>query len=187
MGFDVVEGRKTHGAQGGRVYGAPVILNTNSSSATRDDRFVYFVNQKGEIMPAPDSRVTAQQCGLDPAKWRRFEAQGAKEIEKISLMLSKQMFEKKKNMKVQQHLRERFTLEQLKFRCKLRAAQGFSLNDAELNKKILARAERAENALYDCIASEFDPNHRNTALAIEVKPQSTSKLAHINQKRMGIA
>ena len=187
MGFDVVERRKTHGAQGGGIVGSPVILNLNSSSSSRDNVFAYFVNQKGEIMPAPDSRVTVRQCGLDPDKWRRFEAQGANEIEKISVMLSRQMFEKKKQMKVQQHLRERFTLEQLKFRCKLRAAQGYSKNDEELNKKILARAEKAENQLYAVIASEFDPTCRNTALAIEAKEQSTSKLAHVGQKKMGIS
>lgn len=186
MGFDVVERRKSHGAADGLVLGAPAIIARNSSSVTKDNVFRYFVNQKGEIMPAPDSRITLRQCGLDPSKWRVFEAVGAKEIEKISLMLSKQMFEKKKQMKVQQHLREKFTLDQLQFRCKLRLAQGYSKDDEDMNRKILVKAQKAEEMMYKAIASEFDPTCRNTSLAIEAEEQSTSKLAHIGQKKQGI-
>lgn len=188
MGFDVQDKRKSHGAADSQPLGLPnLILKTNSSSASKDNVFCYFVNQRGEIMPAPDSRVTPRQCGLDERYWRRFEAVGAREIEKVSLVISRQMFEKKKQMKVEQHLRERFAIEQLKFRCKLRQGQQYSKNDAEMNKRILQRAEKAENMLYAVIASEFDPLARNTALSIEVKEQSTSKLAHIGQKRQGIA
>ena len=163
-----------------------MLIMTNSSNSSKDNIFRYFVSQKGEIMPAPDTHATLKQCGLDERYWRCFEANGAKEIEKISLILSRQMFEKKKQMKVEQHLRERFYIEQLKFRCKLRQAQGYSKNDEEANRHILRKAEQSENMLYDAIASEFDPNHRNTALAIEMTPQNTSKLAHLGYKREGL-
>ena len=136
---------------------------------------------------APDNRLTQNQLDrIGYKSWRRCEATGAREIEKISLILSKQLFEQKKKMKVQQHLREKFFLDQLEIRCKLRIAQGFSKNDEEMNKKILARAKQTEDMLFAVIASEFDPARRSTALEVEVRPQSTSRVAHIGQKPQGI-
>ena len=37
------------------------------------------------------------------------------------------------------------------------------------------------------VASEFDPGTRTTALEMEVRPQSTSVLAHVGEKRQGVA
>lgn len=168
---------------------APSIMKLNSSSTTKDSVVVYWASPKGEIQLAADTRITEAQLRRMPEykHWRRCEAKGAREIEKISLILSRQLFEQKKQMKVEQHLREKFALDQLQIRCKLRLAQGFSKNDAELNKKILERARKSEDALYRVIVSEFDPAMRTTSLAIEARAQSTSPLAHVGNKRVGLA
>lgn len=166
---------------------APGIVRSNST-ANKDNVFVYWVSPKGEIQPAADSRISQEQLNRwkEYRHWRRCEAVGAREIEKISLILSRQLWEKKKAEKVQQHLREKAELDQLAFRCKLRLAQGFSKNDEEMNKKILARAQRSEDALMNLIASEFDPSMRTTALQMEVKPKSTSPVANLGQKQEGL-
>ena len=49
---------------------------------------VYFAHQSGRLVLAPDTRMKPEQCGMDPRHWRRCEAVGAREIEKISLILS---------------------------------------------------------------------------------------------------
>ena len=165
----------------------PSIIKGNSASASKDNIVVYLCSPKGEIELAPDGRLTrAQLDKIGYKKWRRCEAVGAREIEKISLILSKQLFEKKKQMKVEQHLREKFHLDQLQIRCKLRMAGNYSKNDAELNKHILAKAKRAEEGLYRVIASEFNPETRTSGLEMEARTQSTSRSAHIGNKRTGI-
>jgi hypothetical protein len=54
----------------------------------------YFVSIKGEKMLAPDTRVSVIDCGLHPLQWRREEAVGAKEIERLSVDLSRQLWDK---------------------------------------------------------------------------------------------
>ena len=105
----------------------------------------------------------------------------------MSLIISRQLWEKKKQMKVQQHIREKFELDQLAVRAKLRIAQGFSKNDEEMNRRILQRAEANEANLMKLIVSEFDPTTRTTALDMEVRSQSTSRLAMVGQKATGVA
>jgi hypothetical protein len=163
-------------------------LIRNSASATKDNVVVYLASPKGEIELAPDNRLTQEQLEKIGYKhWRRCEAVGAREIEKISLILSRQMFEKKKQMKVQQHLREKAELDQLAIRCRLRLAQQYSKNDIEVNERILKRAQKNEDDLMRLVASEFDPAGRSTALDIEVRPASTSTLSNVGQKVQGIA
>ena len=150
---------------------------------------MYWVSPKGEIQPAADTRIAEAQLQRWPEyrHWRRCEAVGVREIEKISLIISRQMWEKKKQMKVQQHLREKAELDQLMVRCRLRAAQGYSKNDAELNQRILKRAQRTEDSLMALIASEFNPGLRTSALEMEIGPQSTSPVANVAQKQEGLA
>lgn len=166
----------------------PAIIKRNSSSTTKDNIVVYWASPKGELMLAPDSRITeAQLRRMQEFKhWRRCEAVGVREIEKISLILSRQLFEQKKQMKVEQHLREKFAIDQLMVRARLRMANPYSKNDVEANSLILKRAKRSEENLYRVIASEFQPELRTTSLEMEARPQSTSKLAHVNQKATGI-
>ncbi|MGA8148204.1 MAG: hypothetical protein WB870_11605 [Gallionellaceae bacterium] len=167
---------------------APVAIR-NSSSLAKDNVFVYWCSPKGEIEPAPDSRITEEQMrrmkGYE--HWRRCEAVGAREIEKVSLILSRQLFEKKKQMKVQQHLREKAELDQLVVRCRLRLAQQYSQKDVEVNERILKRAKKNEDDLMRLVCSEFDPVNRNTGLEIERSEQSTSPLAHVGEKVQGVA
>jgi hypothetical protein len=166
----------------------PRFISRNSASSARDNVVVYLVSPSGEIELAPDNRLTQTQLDkIGYKKWRRCEATGAREIEKISLILSRQMWEKKKQMKVQQHLREKAELDQLMIRCRLRLAQGYSKADVEANERILKRAKKNEDDLMRLICSEFDPAARTTALDIEVRQRSTSPLAHVGQKREGIA
>jgi hypothetical protein len=160
----------------------------SGATNAKDNVFVYWVSPKGEIQPAPDTRITEAQLQRWPEyrHWRRCEAVGVREIEKISLIISRQMWEKKKLEKVQQHLREKAELDQLAIRCRLRIAQGYSKNDEAMNQKIMARAKHSEDALMSLIASQFNPGARTTALQMEVKPQSTSPVANIAQKREGL-
>jgi hypothetical protein len=167
---------------------APGVVRSNSTS-TSDRTFVYWVSPKGEIQPAADTRITESQLQSWPEyrHWRRCEATGAKEIEKISLIISRQHWERKKLEKVQQHLREADELKQLQIRAKLRKAQGFSKNDVEMNDRILRRAESTENNFLTMIATSFTPDCRTTALQVELKEKSTSALAGVANKREGIA
>jgi hypothetical protein len=164
----------------------PIIQN--SASSAKDNIVVYLCAPSGELELAPDNRLTQKQLDKIGYKgWRRCEATGSREIEKISIILSRQSFERRKQMKVEQHLREKFALEQLKVRARLRIAQGYSRADEEVNQHILQRAEHSEDMHNAIIAEEFNPGSRNTALEMEVKEQSTSPLAHVGQKRQGIA
>ena len=166
----------------------PRVITRNSASSSKDNIVVYCVSPAGEIELAPDNRLTQTQLDKIGYKhWRRCEATGAREIEKLSIILARQMFEQKKKMKVQQHLREKVELDQLVIRCKLRLAQGYSKADVEINERILKRARKNEEDLMKLVCSEFDPGGRTTALAVELKPQSTSPLAHVGEKKQGIA
>jgi hypothetical protein len=155
----------------------------------KDSTFVYWVSPSGEIQPAADSRITEGQLQRWPEyrNWRRCEAVGAKEIEKVSIIISRQLWEKKKQLKVQQHLREKDALDQLAVRCKLRIAQGYSKDDLEMNQRLLKRTQANEDVLMRAIVSEFDPTIRTTALDMEVRSASTSKLAHVGGKHEGVA
>ena len=174
--------------------GAGVVVNRfpgivgSGRNVTRDTVFVYWVSPKGEIEAAADTRISESQLRRLPGyrHWRRCEAVGAREIEKVSSIISRQMWEKKKLMTVQQRIREIDFLKQLAGRARLRAAQSFSKNDVSINHQLIDKVRRHEDGLMDLICSEFDPTARRTALEIEVKPESTSKLALVGRKREGL-
>lgn len=167
---------------------APGVVRSSATS-TKDNVFVYWVSPKGEIQPAADTRITEAQLQSWPEyrHWKRCEAVGAKEIEKISLIISRQHWERKKLEKVQQHLRECEELKQLQIRSRLRKAQGYSKNDVEMNERILKRAQHTEHNFLSMIATSFDPTARTTALQVEMSPKSTSPLAGVGKKIEGIA
>lgn len=151
-----------------------------------DKVFVYAVNAAGKIIPLPDTRMTLEQCGLSPTLWRRCEAVGAKEIEQVSLVISRQMWEEKKQRTVSQRLREKAFLDQLRVRCRLRSAQSFSKNDVSLNQQIEKKCQRHEDDLINLIVSEFDPTRRHTALEMEISERPI--VPHrLGKKREGIA
>lgn len=175
----IIEGRKPE---------APGIVRSGRT-ATSDRVLVYWVSPKGDIEVAPDTRISEAQmrrmAGYE--HWRRVEAVGAREIEKVSLIISRQLWEKKKQMTVQQRLREKFTIDQLAIRARLRAAQGFSKNDVSINRQILERAKKNEDALMELIVSEFVPEKRRSALEMEIREASTSRLALVGAKKQGLA
>ena len=149
-----------------------------------DKTVAYYAHPSGRLILAPDTRMSPQQAGLD-ANWRRCEAVGVREIEKISLILSRQAFEEKKARTVMQHLREKEFIDQVKIRCKLRIAQAFSKNDASINQQIYRKIEAREDQLYRLIASEFDYSARNTALDVELHEQPNLP-HHLGKKPAGV-
>lgn len=167
---------------------APAIVRSNTNSTTKDNIFVYWVSPKGEIQPAADTRITEAQLQKWPQyrHWRRCEAVGAKEIEKVSLIMSRQMWENKKKEKVQQHLREFKQMEQVRISATLNKAKNYSANDVAANELTLKRIERAESNFLKLVASEFNPSERTTSLQMEAKTQSTSKVANLGVKQEGI-
>jgi len=173
------------GKTGNRV---PLIVKSNSASAAKDNVVVYLCSPSGVVELAPDGRLSQNQLDRIGYKgWRRCEARGAREIEKLSLIISRQMFEKKKRMKVQQALREMEFLKQAQMLAKVRAAQGFSANDVELNRKREKFWAQRQEAALAVVASEFHVEQRTTALEMEVRPSSTSPWAHIGRKKAGLS
>lgn len=166
---------------------APAIVRSNTTT-TKDNIFVYWVSPKGEIQPAADTRITEAQLQRWPQyrHWRRFEAVGAAEIEKVSLIISRQMWENKKKEKVQQHLREFQQMEQVRISATLNKAKNFSANDVAANTLTLKRIDRAEANFLKLVASEFSPSTRTTSLQMEAKTQSTSPVARLAQKQEGL-
>ena len=153
----------------------------------RDNTFAYFCNQAGRIIPAPDTRMSPVQCGLDPANWKRCEAVGAREIEKVSLIISRQLWEEKRNREVGKKLREMQFLRQMEIKAKLQRLKNFSPKDVHVNEQLERDWKRKQNGLITLIESEFIPERRNTALDVEIHEQSTSPSAGIFQKRAGVA
>jgi hypothetical protein len=153
----------------------------------KDNVVAYFTNLKGDIILAPDTRMHPHQCGLHPLEWRRCEAVGVREIEAISRKLSAQNWEKKKQMSIGQHLREKAFIDQMKVRCKIRLAQAHSANDASINQQILDKMEKREDDFMKMVVSTFDHTTRNTALDVELSDESTSVLRNFGKKRQGIS
>lgn len=168
------------------------ILSRNSATTEKDNILAYFACADGTLMLAPDTRVSPQQCGLDPKRWRRVEAHGAREMEQVSVILARQEFERKRRMKVERALREVEFLRQSRAGARLRASMNYSPNDVRANQLQERRWAIREDHYLNIIASEidpsqgFDPTSRTTMLEVEMAPKSTSSLANVNQKPTGI-
>lgn len=150
-----------------------------------DSVFVYFAHQSGRLVAAPDTRMKPEQCGLDPKVWRRCEAKGPREIERVSIILSKQLWEEKKARKVGQILREMDFLKQRAVSARLRRASGFSVNDQKQNEKLEQRWNQKQDRMLALIVEEFRPETRNTALEIELKDAPINP-HHLGHKRQGV-
>ena len=168
------------------------ILSRNSATTAPDNKMAYFACADGTLMLAPDTRVSAVQCGLDPKRWRKCEAVGAREMEAVSVILARQEFEKKRRMKVEKALRELEFLRQSRAGARLRASMNYSPNDVRANLLQERRWAAREDYYLNIIASEVDPSHgfdpasRTTMLEVEMAPKSLSALANVNQKPTGI-
>ena len=151
-----------------------------------DSVFVYFAHANGRLVPAPDTRMKPEQCGLDPTQWRRCEAVGAKEIEKVSLILSKQAWEEKKSRKVSQILREMDFLKQRAASARLRRATNFSPKDVQVNEQLEKKWNQKQDLMLSIVASEFKPENRHTALEMELQDAPINP-HRLGQKRQGVA
>jgi hypothetical protein len=155
-------------------------------ASVSDAVFFYFAHQSGRLMPAPDTRMRPEQCGLDPKQWRRCEAKGPREIEKVSLILSRQAFEEWKDRKVGQILREMDFLKQRAASARLRRAVNFSVKDVQMNERLELRWNWKHNQMLKLIAQEFDPQKRNTALEVELR-EAPINPHHLGQKKVGVS
>lgn len=151
----------------------------------KDNVFVYFAHVSGRLIPAPDSRMRPEQCGLNPVEWKRCEAAGAREIEKVSIILSRQEWEGRKARHVQMKLREMEFLKQRAVSARLRRATGFSPKDVAMNEKLEKRWRRKEDEAIALIVSEFDPAKRDTALSVELRDAPVVP-HHLGQKSQGV-
>ncbi len=192
MEISTSEGRPPIPAAEKRVVGVPGILKSNSSTAARDNVVAYFSSVDGTLMLAPSTNISPQQCGLDPRRWRRFEAVGAREIERISVILARQEFEHKRKLKVNQAIRELEFLNQAEAGARIRRAMNYSKADVAANalqeKRWAARREAALSAIASEVnsSSGFDSQKRTVYLEMEVHEQSNSPLASVGRKKVGI-
>ena len=154
--------------------------------AVSDNTFVYFAHQSGRLMPAPDTRMRPEQCGLDPRVWRRCEAVGSKEIERVSIILSRQAWEEKKNRKVAQILREMDFLKQRAASARLRKATNFSPKDVQANALLEKRWDQKQELMLGIICEEFKPENRNTALEVELQDAPINP-HHLGHKKVGVS
>ena len=122
---------------------------------------------------------------MDSRHWRRCEAVGAREIEKISLILSKQEWEAKKARKVSQVLREMDFLKQAQIGARLRKAVNFSPNDVLANERQERRWQQKQDKMLALLAQEFDPGSRHMALEVELR-EAPINPHHLGQKRQGV-
>ena len=126
-----------------------------------------------------------EQCGLNPRDWKRCEAVGVKEIEKVSLILSRQAWEEKKNRKVAQILREMDFLKQRAASARLRKATNFSPKDVRMNAQLEKRWDEKQELMLRLVCEEFRPENRNTALEMELRDAPINP-HHLGQKRQGV-
>ena len=155
-------------------------------ASVSDAVFFYFAHQSGRLMPAPDTRMLPEQCGLDPKQWRRCEAKGPREIEKVSLILSRQAFEEWKDRKVGQILREMDFLKQRAASARLRRAVNFSVKDVQVNERLEKRWNRKQEQMLALVLQEFDPTKRDTALEMELRDAPINP-HHLGHKRTGVS
>ena len=165
---------------------APGIIRSNATQR-KDNVVVYLAAPDGKLELAPDGRMTQKQLdNIGYKGWRRCEATGAREIEKISLILARQAADERKKLEVGKHLREWSEMEQLRARARINMAKNYSANDVEANRRTIERVDRAEKNFLKLIVSEFDPTGRTVGLDMEFSERSTSKSAGFGQKIEGI-
>jgi hypothetical protein len=149
-----------------------------------NETLVYYVSPKGEIMLAPDNRVMPEHLGL--AGWHSFEAKTAREKEDVAARMASQLYQKKKQMKIEQRIREQQHRDILRSSARLRLANPRSPLDAECNKAILRKMDQDDENFFKELAKEFDPANRTSGLEIEFKEAPTGWAAQRGEKRQGL-
>ena len=143
------------------------------------DRTVFWRHLSGELMIAPDTRMTPFR------NWTRIECHTVKETEFYSRQLARQEFDKFKSMKITDHLRYKEKREQIKANCLLRLAKGcISAADEQATRMTLKNVELKDELLYKLIATE--PDLSRASLEIEKYDSQTIK-ARGQGKRAGLA
>ena len=93
----------------------------------------------------------------------------------MSLILYRAAFREEKADEDQTAPREKFgKLDQLEARCRIRIAGQLFQNDAELNKRIMEKANLSREAVCRVIASEFSPAEPEQAVAKSAAASSPS-------------
>jgi hypothetical protein len=150
----------------------------------REEVVVYWRNQAGELMIAPDIR-------MPPFKgWVRIECETVADIEQFSRRFAAQEYRKFRNTKFEEHMRSQRKRDQLKANCRLRLAQGcISPADEQMTRKTLESLERKDRIFYQMLASE--PDLTRASLAIERQEQPTGaaqyRAGKVNGKQQGLA
>lgn len=155
-----------------------------SRPGQHNEALVYYVSPSGEYQLAPDNRIT------DPAKvgrkgWHAFEAKTAKEKEYVAAKMAEQLWKKKKDMQISQHIREAAHRNELRSSARIRLAKSSTKLDALCNKKIIDKLDDDEQKLFKLLSEEFDPNRRTSGLEIEWKDAPIGQAAR-GDKRAGL-
>lgn len=160
-----------------------------SRSVTQDETLAYFVNRySGEIRLSPDNRISdPEKLGWNPTEWGFYEANTAREKDAVSGRMAAQLYEKKKSMKVEQHLREQRKRNELRASAQIRLAQAPTKLDAMCNQSIIARIDADETQFFKDLAEEFSSAERTSGLEIEFRAKPTGFWAERGDKQMGIA
>lgn len=160
-----------------------------SRSTTADETLAYFVQRyTGEIRLSPDNRITdPAKLGWNPAEWSFYEAKTAREKDSVSGRMAAQLYEKKKSMKVEQHMREQAKRNELRCSARLRLAQAPTKLDAMCNQSIIARIDADESQFFKDLAEEFSSAERTSGLEMEFRDKPTGFWAERGDKQMGIA
>lgn len=160
-----------------------------SRSTTADETLAYFVNRyTGEIRLSPDNCISdPAKLGWNPSEWGYYEAKTAREKDSVSGRMAAQLYEKKKSMKVEQHMREQRKRNELRCSARLRLAQAPTKLDAMCNQKIIQRIDADESQFFKDLAEEFSSAERTSGLEIEFRARPTGFWAERGDKQMGIA
>ena len=152
---------------------------------THDQTLVYYVSPLGEIMLAPDNRVMPRHLGLKG--WHSFEAKTAREKEGVATRMAAQLHAKKRQMKVEQRIREQQHRDILRSSARLRLANPKSALDCECNKAILRKMDQDDEQFFKELTEEFNPANRTSGLEMEFKEAPTGWAAGREEKRQGVA
>jgi len=155
-----------------------------SRPANHNETLTYYVSPSGEIQLAPDNRIT-DPSRVGRAGWHCFEAKTTKEKEDIAIRMSEQLWKKKRDLEIQQHMREAAQRNELRASARIRLAKSPTKLDALCNQKIIARLDEDEQKFFKLLTDEFDPTKRTSGLEIEWKDAAIG-FASRGDKRAGL-
>jgi hypothetical protein len=150
-----------------------------------DETLRYYVSSSGEIMLAPDNRVMPSHLGLKG--WHSFEAKTAAEKDSVASRMAAQLHQRKKQMKVEQRMKEQAHRDILRSSARIRLANPKSALDAECNKAILRKMDADDSQFFKDLSAEFDPSNRTSGLEMEFREAPRGWAAERGEKRQGVS